>query len=51
MKHVVSGGCECGGVAAGGGNTLFWVDTYYGGEPDVKEDERGSVVVDDVGRA
>ena len=34
-----------------GGNTLFWVNTYYGGEPDVKEDERGSVALDDVGRA
>jgi hypothetical protein len=34
-----------------GGNILFWVDTYYVGEPDVREDERGSVAVDDEGGA
>ena len=34
-----------------GGNTLFWVNTYDVGGPDVKEDERGSVDVDDEGRA
>jgi hypothetical protein len=33
------------------GQRIVWVNTSQGGEPDVTEDERGSVDVEDVGRA
>ena len=33
------------------GQRIVWVNTSQGGEPDVTEDERGSVDMEDVGRA
>jgi hypothetical protein len=33
------------------GKRIVWVNTSQGGEPDVTEDERGSVDVEDDGRA